>query len=132
MLEPLSQETLASRAADTIKRYIIAENLQPGDGCTNNCVVEYGWECAGEPSTCWAICGDGQVIDDEVCDDGNLDDGDGCSAECTVESGYECEGVPSVCHGVCGNSGMTPDEGCDDGNTAGGDGCGADCQVEEG
>jgi GntR family transcriptional repressor for pyruvate dehydrogenase complex len=31
MLEPLSQETLTSRAADTIKRYIIAENLQPGD-----------------------------------------------------------------------------------------------------
>lgn len=43
------------------------------------------------------VCGDGIVVGDEECDDGNDIDGDGCSATCTREPGYDCSGSPSVC-----------------------------------
>ncbi len=35
-----------------------------------------------------AVCGDGQVVSGEACDDGNQDDGDGCDSECN----WECPG----------------------------------------
>lgn len=28
-------------------------NTESGDGCTEKCVVEAGYSCAGEPSICW-------------------------------------------------------------------------------
>ena len=34
-------------------------------------------------------CGDGQVNEEEECDDGNLIDGDGCSSRCSIESHFE-------------------------------------------
>jgi len=33
-----------------------------------------------------AVCGDGQLEADEICDDGNLVDGDGCDAACALEA----------------------------------------------
>jgi cysteine-rich repeat protein len=63
-------------------------------------------------------CGDGDVMGDEECDDGNLDDGDGCSATCRIE-------VPE-----CGDGTVDPGEECDDGNTDDADGCSADCLIE--
>lgn len=58
-----------------------------GDGCSSACKLEMGWVCAGEPSTCSLLCGNGTVdsVDGEECDDGNMVDGDGCSALCTIE-----------------------------------------------
>lgn len=43
-------------------------------------------DCADDPS----LCGDGHLIPEEECDDGNNDDGDGCSADCTIEAGWYC------------------------------------------
>ncbi len=68
-----------------------------GDGCSSLCIIEYGWECSGEPSTCWRSCGDGNQDSGEECDDGNTASGDGCSSSCTVEDPYICVGWPSVC-----------------------------------
>ncbi|MFC1474492.1 TonB family protein [bacterium] len=60
------------------------------------------------------VCGNGEVEENEQCDDGNTDDGDGCSSSCAVET-------------ACGNGVLDAGEVCDDGNTAGGDECSADC-----
>src|SRR5687768_12216173 len=36
-------------------------------------------------------CGNGELTDDEACDDGNTMDGDGCTGNClSVEPGYSC------------------------------------------
>jgi cysteine-rich repeat protein len=108
-------------------------NTLSGDGCSNVCHVEPGWDCTGEPSTCVTTCGDGVRAGTETCDDGNTASGDGCASDCTVEPGYECSGVPSVCVVVvCGDGLVTGSETCDDGNTGDGDGCSAACQVESG
>lgn len=82
-----------------------------------------------------AVCGDGRIMADERCDDGNAAGGDGCSATCQVESGYSCGGEPSSCAqgvGSCGDGKLAAGEGCDDGNTSAGDGCSASCAVEAG
>jgi cysteine-rich repeat protein len=80
-------------------------NNTPGDGCSENCLVEF--------------CGDGITNNrSEQCDDGNNLDNDGCDASCITE--------------FCGD-GITndaPNEECDDGNVASGDGCDAGCIVE--
>ena len=34
-----------------------------------------------------AVCGDGELDPNEICDDGNRVDGDGCEADCTITSG---------------------------------------------
>lgn len=67
-----------------------------GDGCSSACAVETGWTCAGEPSTCTPICGDGLVVEEE-CDDGAADPDDGCSSDCALEDGWACSGQPSTC-----------------------------------
>ena len=53
-----------------------------GDGCSNACLVEDGWDCTAD--MCNEICGDGIMVGDEICDDGNLNDNDGCDFSCTV------------------------------------------------
>ena len=73
--------------------------------------------CGGKSSN-GAVCGDGVIAGDEVCDDGNTINGDGCSSTCTVEGA------------VCGNGIIETGEVCDDGNTANGDGCSALCSLE--
>lgn len=45
-------------------------NLEPGDGCDEECMAE---------------CGDGVTNGDEECDDGNRESGDGCDANCRSE-----------------------------------------------
>ena len=64
---------------------------------------------------CTAICGDGKIDLDELCDDGNTESGDGCSELCIPE---------------CGDGTMSAGEECDDGNTDPGDGCDAQCRLE--
>ena len=80
-------------------------------------------------------CGDGQLSEEEACDDGNNADGDGCSADClTVSPGWSCNppGFPCQQIAVCGDGFVTFPEMCDDGNGADGDGCSAHCRVEIG
>ncbi len=54
--------------------------------------------CQGEPSCtdngCTSSCGDGLIIGEEQCDDGNGISGDGCSETCQQEPGYVCEQAP--------------------------------------
>ncbi|CAK9003289.1 unnamed protein product [Durusdinium trenchii] len=56
---------------------------------------------------CQFACGDGLVVGEEQCDDGNLDALDGCDANCKVEPGFVCDGshgfAPSQCRAIgCG------------------------------
>ena len=52
---------------------------------------------------CSPVCGDGRLIDPEVCDDNNTRTGDGCSDVCVIEDQFECtqdvNGV-SVCEAI--------------------------------
>lgn len=104
--------------------------------CTNTpgsftCTCHNGYY--GDGVTCTSVCGDGFVVTEEACDDGNMKDGDGCSASCAIEDGWTCGGSPSSCqNGSCGDGIIAAVEGCDDGNAASGDGCSAVCAVEGG
>ena len=49
-----------------------------------------GQEIDHDLANCRAICGDGLVLGENECDDGNQVDGDGCSSTCKIEFGYEC------------------------------------------
>jgi cysteine-rich repeat protein len=42
-------------------------------------------------------CGDGELTDDELCDDGNNASGDGCSLACQVEAGFTCVAPGRAC-----------------------------------
>jgi MYXO-CTERM domain-containing protein len=96
----------------------------------------YACECndgfSGDGMSCAPVCGDGQVVAGETCDDGGSEAGDGCSATCQEEAGWTCDGEPSTCEPICGDGLVRGDESCDDGGTAAGDGCSATCQEEEG
>ena len=106
-----------------------------GDGCSEQCQVECGYDCKGGGSTgadlCTTSCGDGLwVASDEECDDGNTADGDGCTVMCIVESGFMCSATScqkSTCTEVCGDGVLTVSEQCDDGSDEDGDGCSALC-----
>lgn len=106
-------------------------NAANGDGCSATCKVEEGFNCAGTPTVCFTVCGDGIVTAAEKCDDGNNNGGDGCSGVCKVEFGYTCKGSPSTCEitPYCGDGIKASTEACDDGNSASGDGC-YKCNVE--
>ena len=90
-------------------------------------VIGVGFVC-DDDGVCAAACGDGVVVDEEACDDGNSDDGDGCSAQCDVELGYVCDA--EGCFPLCGDGLLVVGESCDDGNTADGDGCSSTCKSE--
>jgi cysteine-rich repeat protein len=68
-----------------------------GDGCSNLCDVENGYQCNTEsPNVCTqividAICGNGIKQGTEACDDGDTDSGDGCSNQCAQEDNFRCE-----------------------------------------
>jgi cysteine-rich repeat protein len=68
-----------------------------GDGCSNDCMVEPGYVCTGQPSRCAKTCGNGKLDAGEGCDSGDAA-GDGCTA-CQVEPGYSCDNskLPSRC-----------------------------------
>lgn len=57
-------------------------NVANGDGCSNTCITETGYNCAGSPSFCNTVCGDGIVAGFEECDDGNRINTDTCSNLC--------------------------------------------------
>ena len=65
-----------------------------------------------------AVCGDGFVGANEICDDGNTTSGDGCNDNCTSDE-------------TCGNGVVDQNERCDDSNAIGGDGCNAECTSDE-
>jgi cysteine-rich repeat protein len=96
-------------------------------------MVEPGWNCSGQPSTCTpAGCGDGTITFPEDCDDNNTAPGDGCDANCTVESGWTCSGEPSDCDPICGDSIPLGGEECDDGNGVNDDICTNSCTNNDG
>jgi cysteine-rich repeat protein len=107
-------------------------NVIAGDGCSASCLIETGYDCSGQPSTCWSRCGDGTVASNERCDDANTTAGDGCNAACRIEFFNTCSGSPSICKvvTVCGDTLVQGSEQCDDGNTHPGDGCSATCTDE--
>jgi len=106
---------------------------RPRDGCSATfCRQEAQHTCLGQPSLCFADCGDGNLDSGEDCDDGNLGNGDGCHNNCTIEAGYSCGGQPSVCGPTCGNGMLDASEQCDDGNTTSRDGCSSGCRNESG
>lgn len=83
-------------------------NTVSGDGCSETCSVEPGWDCSSGPCV-QANCGDGVVYPSEECDDGGHVDGDGCSADCHYEPGYLCPPNPEPCApyqpgDACGNA----------------------------
>lgn len=77
-------------------------------------------------------CGNAQLDEGEICDDGNHVSGDGCSDTCTLEDNFLCPVVGGPCERatVCGDSRQTGEEQCDDGNTENGDGCTSSCLRE--
>ena len=51
------------------------DNTDNGDGCSDTCTVEPGYECLPQDedakTECQLICGNGVLDDDELCEDGN-------------------------------------------------------------
>lgn len=39
---------------------------------------------------CEEFCGDGILLGQHQCDDGNRIDKDGCNSNCMIEEGYQC------------------------------------------
>ena len=111
-------------------------NVEGGDGCSIDCVIENFWTCdQSNPSQCDGIRGDTLIRGTEACDDG-VDpttnqpvDGDGCSSRGVVELGFDCLGEPSVCVSQCGDGVVASDEWCDDGNVDNTDGCTDTCDA---
>ncbi|CAD7955286.1 unnamed protein product, partial [Amoebophrya sp. A25] len=107
------------------------------DGCSQTCVIEPGYACAGAYgmlSSCGSVCGDGYVVANETCDDANEVSNDGCDANCQVEPGFKCllTERPTKCLPVCGDGVRFSSEECDDANTANSDGCSEFCRIELG
>ncbi|MDB4943724.1 MAG: hypothetical protein JWP97_3258 [Labilithrix sp.] len=107
-------------------------NAKSGDGCTDKCQVEKGYECKTLGADCIAAaCGDGIVAGDEDCDDGNTAAADGCSAKCVFESGYYCPMPGAMCvKTTCGDGSKQGTEQCDDHNVRPYDGCSPTCEIE--
>jgi fibro-slime domain-containing protein len=112
-------------------------NVEAGDGCSDSCTLEPGYECKvpGQRCALNVVCGDGQMGPREVCDDANAEGGDGCSADCrSIETDFSCAtpGAPCTSNVVCGDKHLVGSELCDDGNLSAGDGCSATCSLELG
>ncbi|PKN45012.1 MAG: hypothetical protein CVU59_10235, partial [Deltaproteobacteria bacterium HGW-Deltaproteobacteria-17] len=55
------------------------ETCDPGaagqqEGCAQDCTIVPGWSCDGEPSVCGPICGDGVLVGNEECENGDPGD----------------------------------------------------------
>jgi cysteine-rich repeat protein len=57
-------------------------NAVSGDGCSNICRIEPGYNCTINGTLCTTICGDAILTGSEGCDDGNTLVGDGCDSVC--------------------------------------------------
>lgn len=80
-------------------------------------------------------CGNGELTDDEACDDGNTDGGDGCFANCLgIDPGFICPFPGELCSPFarCGDGLVSFPEQCDDGGEEPGDGCSSSCKLELG
>ena len=121
-------------------------NTIPGDGCSMNCAIEFGYTCNyGFDSTlmlnrsmCMPNCSDGIVIWPEECDDNNRMNGDGCGSDCMMEEGFTCNitlimgfNISVDCGPECGDGRVILPEDCDDNNRMSGDGCSDSCQMED-
>ena len=124
------------------------KNKVSGDGCSDKCAVEQGYECKTVGAACTRLpCGNGVHNTGEQCDDGNFAAGDGCY-NCRAEAGIMCRyGTPACPDRYCKNVGkdctkisdlygdsiLDKDfEQCDDGNKTSGDGCSSTGQIEPG
>lgn len=86
-------------------------NRLSGDGCSSSCITESGWICLEgipcnsmvfclSPLIILAVCGDGIIRGNEVCDDGNHYNEDGCNFNCRmIEAGWRCPTPGSACTG---------------------------------
>jgi cysteine-rich repeat protein len=96
-------------------------NGDAGDGCDPACLMEPGWRCEGEPSSCETSCGDGIRDSWEECDGSDLGGqtcesiGGGysggelsCSPDCRLDT-FDCD-LPS-----CGDGVLDLGEECDEG-----------------
>lgn len=128
------RDSIAAEGCDDI-------NTASGDGCSQLCQPESGFDCdTRSPTTCVdRSCGDGvtQEEDGEECDDGDTAINDGCDSACVIEDGWICERLsePSECRFVaCGDGAIDYEGGerCDDGLSESGDGCSSLCVVEPG
>ena len=75
-------------------------NAISGDGCSNTCHVECGFNCtlvSNVADVCTSRCGDSTRASNEACDDGNLGDSDGCSSSCVTEAGWITNGGSDHC-----------------------------------
>ncbi len=82
-----------------------------------------------------AGCGDGELAEDEACDDTNHNNGDGCQGDClAVEEGWSCYPPGMACHrmAICGDGDVLLPEMCDDGDNDDDDGCSSTCKIEIG
>ncbi|CAD8214178.1 unnamed protein product [Paramecium octaurelia] len=136
-------------------------NYLPYDGCYKcqiqcplGCNSCNGWVCEECQNKGWqlmngictAICGDGYITGQELCDDGNQIEFDGCfdcnyschqkCLDCfqglclLCEDGYLEDG--SQCFNICGDGLLIKKlEQCDDGNIQNNDGCNNACEVED-
>ena len=82
-------------------------NDYTGDGCSNDCMIEIGWTWSdtdsniNTPLECTRTWGNGQIENNEQCDDGNNFDYDGWDYQCNVEIGYTCTGGTSSTPDTC-------------------------------
>jgi cysteine-rich repeat protein len=105
-------------------------NQVSNDGCSNECLIEIGWDCnSSVPSVCTPVCGDTLVRGTETCDDGN----EVTETTCNTYNGT-CDICNNVCQTVtvvgpfCGDAVTNGTEECDDGNMNGGDICKNSCE----
>ena len=116
-----------------------------GDGCSDRCQLESGYQCPVPGRAC-ERCGDGVVDPNETCDDSGRCggvvtgarcttdagcaasvrclpvDGDGCNASCTaIDTDYRCPTAGQPCV-KCGDGQVGPGEVCDDGGRCAGRG----------
>lgn len=90
-------------------------NSRPGDGCDEVCEQENGYDCP-DGLVCDPVCGDGRVVDAEVCDPSAPDFLQYCSSDCTTMIASCGDGVLQTSH-----------EACDDGDPSARDGCTSSC-----
>jgi fibro-slime domain-containing protein len=101
-----------------------------GDGCSDTCELEPGFSCPRAGAQCRPLCGDGNVLGREGCDDGNVEPGDGCSEDCRLEPGSVCPPGEPCRATTCGDAEPEGSEECDDGNVQPYDGCSPSCTDE--
>ncbi|MCU0691586.1 MAG: DUF4215 domain-containing protein [Polyangiaceae bacterium] len=97
-------------------------NLNNGDGCNAQCLLEFGRTCTAD-----VACAS------EYCDPGN--DTCACDQHADCSDGQLCNTTsePNTCvEPGCGNGVLEAGEGCDDGNITASDGCNASCLLELG